>query len=288
MTYPLLTLSTPTDKQTVRINGFDNIESVSPNSIFVQAPSSSAGEYVLDVSHLSKTSVAFTYKLQGGSDDDGPFAPPPPPALQSRVPLLLRAAWKPAGDKLGLVLEYALNPAAAAAAVAHVQNLILVASYEGRATSAQSRPTCTHLRDKHMVYWRVPDAALAPGQWHKVVCRVSSGPAGAAAAAAAVEAGAELKPGRVEARWEYVPAAATPADVTLSRLEPAPAEGKGKEKAAAAAAAALGDDLAEEPEADPFADEQLTPQLTPQPGNAAKWVDVPLVTRVVSGKYEVV
>lgn len=191
------------------------------------------------------------------------------------MPLLLRTAWKPVGDKLGLVLEYSLNPALAGLSSPTdplpFQNLFLVATYEGRASAAQTRPPSTHLRDKHMVYWRIADSSLVPGEWHKLVCRIT------AAASPAGEQAPELKPGKVEARWEYVPPPRTDATdgagfITLSRLEEG-AEGKGKEKA-----------TGEDEEHDPFADEQLSPL----PSTTRSWVDVPLVRRVVSGKYEAV
>ena len=270
----------PADKETIRINNFTSLESIGPNRIFVQNASSleRADEFVLDVSHISRTSVGFTYRVH--SDDSNTSIPPP---LASRVPLLLRTAWKPVGDKLGLVLEYALNPALAglsgdassSASSLPFHNLFLVATYEGRASAAQTRPPSTHLREKHMVYWRVADAAgapLVPGEWHKMVCRITAVPSPAG------EPAPELKPGRVEARWEYVPPAAF-ADgegvISVSRLEEGAAEGKGKEKAT------------DVDEADPFADEQLSPMPSTDT-TRGKWVEVPLQRKVVSGKYEAV
>lgn len=225
------------------------------------------------MSHIARTSVGFTYRVH--SDD---AAVPPP--LASRVPLLLRTAWKPVGDKLGLVLEYSLNPALAGLASDPLpfQNLYLVATYEGRASSAQTRPPSTHLRDKHMVYWRVADASarLVPGEWHKLVCRISAAPSPAGEAAPE-----QLKPGRIEARWEYAPPAAmaesgdSTGTITLSKLEEG-AEGKGKEKA-----------TADSEDDDPFADEQLSPMPSTDAARG-RWVDVPLHRKVVSGKYEAV
>ena len=203
----------------------------------------------LDLSHISKTSTGFSYRVH----DD-----PEAPALADNVPLLIRPAWKPQGDKLGLLLQYSLNPACKLPGPVTLHNVVFVATYEGaRASGAQTKPSGTHLKDKHLVYWRVGDVTLT-SDTQKIVCRIIGAEK------------AEPKPGHVEARWEYTPTSgddgtAPASGISVSRLEET--KGKGKEDAFAD---------------DPFADDNLSPGLPA----AQKWGDIPLVRKLVSGKYE--
>lgn len=103
-----------------------------------------------------------------------------------------------------------------------------------------------------MVYWRLGDVTLSPGaDWQKIVCRVVG------------EQGAEPKPGNIEARWEFSPPMDAEASqtISLSRLE----EGKNKE--------------VESTDDDPFADAASS-------AAEGKWVDVPVVRKLLSGRYE--
>ena len=60
-----------------------------------------------------------------------------------RVPLLIYPAWKPQGDKLGLLLQYKLNPAFQLAGGREgnvtLHNVVLFATYEGKASGAQTK-----------------------------------------------------------------------------------------------------------------------------------------------------
>lgn len=168
--------------------------------------------------------------------------------MASKGPLLLRPAWKPQGDKLGLVLEYSLNPAYGYDPV-NFSNLILVAFYGGKAVSCQTKPTGTHLKEKSYVFWRLGDVSLS-NEWQKVVCRLVG-----------LE-GSTPEPDRVEARWE-VPGSS--AGISLSRLEAV----NGKEK---------------EESVDPFADEDAASPATVSP--TKNWHEIELARKLVSGKYE--
>jgi len=230
----------------VRINNFPALEVIGPNRIFVTNDTPDQAErFILDPSHIQKTSIAFSYRLHVEADT----------AAAEHVPIILNPVWKPQGDKLGLLLQYKLNPSfkfADGASSVLIHNLVFFTTYEGVATGAQTKPSGTHLKDKHLVYWRLADVTLkVGGDWEKIVCRIIGAP------------GVEPKPGSVEARWEISPTT-SPNGVTnvisVSRLE----ESKGKE------AEVVDED-------DPFADAQ------PADG---KWIDVPAVRKLVSGKYE--
>jgi len=246
---------------TIRINNFASLSAIGPNRILVNNVSTSPDEFTLDLSHLARPSPSFTYRLQTDNEDENLSAA----ALAPHCPLVIKPAWKPAGDKLGLVLQYRLNPACKLPSPVTLSNVFIFATYEGaRASGAQSKPASVHLKDKHIVYWKLGDVTLTE-EWGKILCRIVG------------EGGAEPRPGHVEARWEYVPPpppegsgqdAVVGSGISISRL----VEGKGKEKAV------------DEEEDDPFADDNG--RSTPSPRDARAWVDVPAVRKLASGKYE--
>jgi hypothetical protein len=205
-------------------------------------------QFTLDLSHLGKMATAFSYRVFAEDLEH----------LGQNAPLLLNPVWKPQGDKLGLLLQYNLNGASRFESPVTLHNVVFVATYEGKASVAQTKPSGTHLKEKHIVYWRLGDVTLTD-EVQKIVCRVVG-----------VD-GVPPTPGHVEARWEYaVPVeevAVGGASISLSRLQ----EGKGKGKEVA-------DD-------DPFADESQAAAATAAASDD-KWVDVPLARKIVSGRYE--
>ncbi|GAP86397.1 putative saff domain-containing protein [Rosellinia necatrix] len=236
--------ASPPSHLSIRVNNFSLLDSIGPNRIFVSNNSEHPDQFTLDTSHIQNTHIGFSYKLH--TDVNAP--------LSEHVPILLNPTWKPQGDKLGLLLQYKLNPSFSYAAKnlpIQLHNLVIFASYEGRASGAQTKPSGTHLKDKHLVYWRLGEVTLSPNaDWQKVVCRIVG------------EQGAEPQPGNIEARWEFTPPTDFEASqtISLSRFE----EGK-KET-----------DTIDD---DPFADvESSAPE--------SKWVDVPAVRRLLSGRYE--
>ncbi|KAI1657858.1 Muniscin C-terminal mu homology domain-containing protein [Daldinia decipiens] len=231
----------------IRINNFATLDVIGPNRIFVTNDTPEHPEqFTLDLSHLHKTSIGFSYRLHVDPDA----------TATEHVPVLVHPVWKPQGDKLGLLLQYKLNPAfklADGGSSVQVHNLVLFATYEGKASGAQTKPSGTHLKDKHLVYWRLGDVTLSPdADWQKIVCRIIG------------DQGVEPKPGAIEARWEvnlpssFVESASA---ISVSKFE----EGKSKE--------------VELTEDDPFADDTAAVE-------EGKWVDVPTVRKLVSGKYE--
>lgn len=208
------------------------------------------------MSHLAKPSPSFTYRVHA---DDAATS------LASQCPLALKPTWKPTGDKLGLLIQYRLNPASKVPRPTTLNNVIIFATYEGsRASGAQSKPASTHLKDKHVVYWRLGDISLSD-DWSKIVCRIIG------------EQNGEPKPGHIEARWEYSASGATTGDgemvgsgISISRA----VEDKGKGKA-------VDED---EEEDDPFADEKGP--ASPALKDSKTWVDVLTLRKLASGKYE--
>ncbi|ERS97541.1 hypothetical protein HMPREF1624_05710 [Sporothrix schenckii ATCC 58251] len=252
----------PTATTTIRINNFPLLESIGPNRIFVQN-TSSPDQFTLDTSHLqSKAAAAFTFRAHAEN----------PQSLAAHCPLAIKPVWKPMDDQLRLMFQYRLNPNSRLAPSGQpvvLRNVVFFATYEGRASTIASKPSGTHVKDRHLVYWRLPSVTLTAA-WSKIACAIR------------VEAGGAVpQPGNVEARWEYaVPAAATDADadessITISQLQPA-------------TTSALEE---EDEEQDPFADDSLpSPKTTNGAGagtGAPLWTDVPLARQIVSGsKYE--
>ncbi|EEY15122.1 conserved hypothetical protein [Verticillium alfalfae VaMs.102] len=219
------------ESESIRINNFPNLEVIGPNRIFVHNVSpEQPDQFTLNLSHLNKTATAFTYRVHDIAGSDAP-------SLAEHAPLLLRPV-KVSGPVT-------------------LHNVVFVVTYEGaRASGAQTKPSGTHLKEKQLVYWRLPELTLT-SEVHKIVCRIVGAENG------------EPKPGHVEARWEYTPAEGTAlgSGISVSRLEES--KGKGKDVAAT--------------EDDPFADEELNSPALPAD---QRWVDVPLARKVVSGRYE--
>lgn len=201
------------------------------------------GEYTIDLSHLSKTTVAFRYKVHIDETN-----------LTAHVPMIIKPAWRPQGDKLGVVVEYCLNLAFSPFPIT-LHNFVLIVSYEGgKAAGCQTKPTGIHVKEKSLVYWRIGDVVLDE-KMQKIIGRLVGAE------------GAELKPSLIEARWEFQSAAGQPngSGLGISKLN----MGKGKEKE----------------EIDPFADESLaspTAALTPE----GHWVPIESARKIVSGKYD--
>ncbi|KAF7890302.1 hypothetical protein EAF00_008617 [Botryotinia globosa] len=200
--------------ETIRINNFPALEAIGPNRTFIHPVSAEkSDEFTVDLASVShKTSAAFTYRVHIDDKDMAGYSP-----------LLLKPAWKPVGDKLGLIIEYALNPAFSSDAITF-NNLVIVGKYTGAgAAVCKSKPSGTHYRDKSAIVWRLGDVTLGH-EWHKMSALFSGSD------------GAVQQPGHAEARWE-VQRPISGSGISISRLEAA----KGAE------------------ESDPFADESLAP-----------------------------
>lgn len=229
----------------IRINNFPTLEAISQDRTFIQQVSAEKpDEYTVDLASIaSKSSVAFTYRVHVDETTMG-----------SQGPLIIKSSWKQQADKLGLIIEYSLNPAFSSEPVTF-NNLVLVGIYQGaRATGCQTKPTGTHLKEKLLVYWRLGDVTLTQ-EPHKLVCRFTG------AERAVPEAG------HIEARWEINTTSHSPtgSGISISRFESS--KGKAKEE----------DD-------DPFADESGASQAATAP--LGQWAEIAMHKKLVSGKYE--
>ncbi|KAH7118930.1 Muniscin C-terminal mu homology domain-containing protein [Dendryphion nanum] len=172
----------PFGTESIRLDNFPVLEKVAPNPAFIEQSSENPGNYTVDLSKITKTSVAFHYQVHLDSSN-----------LSSFAPLVLAPAWRPEAMQTSVLLHYSLNPNynLGDAGSITLRNLILVLRLEpgSKAKSCQSKPPGTFSRDKGLIYWRLGDVTLVKDQPAQTM-RVRFLTEG------------EAKPGNSEARWE--------------------------------------------------------------------------------------
>lgn len=170
--------SAGTTNDTIRLENFSALEKVAPNPTFVsQITTDKAGEYTIDLSSISRASVAFKYQVSIT-----------PAILSAQAPMLLTPAWKIEPTQSSVILTYAANPALKAPVT--LTNVLLAVHLDGgRASSCLSKPSGTFSKERNMIYWRLDELTLTPG-------------APAQKLLARFQTEGEGKAGRVEARWE--------------------------------------------------------------------------------------
>ena len=274
--------STP-ETETIKLLGFQGLEKVAPNPLFIN-PTSQDGEYDVDVKHiLSRTSVSFKYQVHLTN-------------AAISAPLTLVPAFKSSPDNHTtlIMLSYVLNPAFVATSVTNsdnqssstssesqpselsLANVIIILHIDpsaGRVARCQLSAGGHYMRDRNLIYWRLGDVKLS-----------RSAPANVLRAKLITDLGGEaVIPANAEARWEVVGEQGVGSGVGLVRREERIAE-----------------DEAEE--VDPFADEAKnegaesdgdgekgkdgdTEQGKKKEKEKVAWVDVHRVMRVRSGSY---
>ena len=174
----------PFGTENIRLDNFTVLEKVAPNPAFIEPVAENPGTYSVDLSKITRTSVAFHYQVHLESNN-----------LASFAPIILSPAWKPEATQTSVILHYSLNPAfeLGDATSVTLQNLVLVVRLEPgvKTTSCQSKPAGTFSRDKALIYWRLGDVALTRDQ-----------PAQSVRARFFTDG--EAKPGNSEARWEII------------------------------------------------------------------------------------
>jgi hypothetical protein len=172
----------PFGTESVRLENFPVLEKVAPNPAFIEQVHDSPGTYTVDLSRITKTSVAFHYQLHIENDN-----------VAALAPLIISPLWKTEPSQASAILNYSLNPKfnLGRATSVTIRNLVLVVRLEpgSKATSCQSKPSGTFSRDKGLIYWRLGDVTFSKEQPTQTI-RVRFSTEG------------EAKPGNVEARWE--------------------------------------------------------------------------------------
>lgn len=168
--------------ESIRLENFPVLEKVAPNPAFISQIPSKSGEYSVNLSPISRTTVAFKYQVH--LEDSN---------LAAHAPMVLTPSWKVEPTQASVILSYNFNPAFASAAKRSVslKNVVVMINIENsKAVSCQSKPVGTFSKEKSMIYWKLGDITLdgyAAGP-QKLLARFATE--------------SEAKAGSVEVRWE--------------------------------------------------------------------------------------
>lgn len=168
--------------ENIRLENFPVLEKVAPNPTFISQIPSRSGEYSVNVSQVSRPSVAFKYQVH--LEDS---------SLAAHAPVSITPSWKIQPTQASVILTYAFNPAFSSPAKRSVslKNVVVFISVENaKALSCQSKPQGIFSKERSLIYWKLGDMTLdgyaeAP---QKLLARFSTE--------------GEAKPGSVETRWE--------------------------------------------------------------------------------------
>lgn len=175
--------------ETIRLDNFPVLEKVAPNPSFISQIPSKSGEYSVNVSQVSRPSVAFKYQVH--LEDS---------SLAAHAPVSITPSWRIQPTQSSVILTYAFNPAFSSPAKRSVslKNVVIFVGIENaKALSCQSKPQGIFSKERSLIYWKLGDMTLdgyaeAP---QKLLARFSTE--------------GEAKPGIVEMRWEISGDAAT-------------------------------------------------------------------------------
>ena len=179
LSYNPASFSSPFDTQKIRLEKFSSLEKVAPNPAFITPSTDTEGEYTVNLSGLGKAQVAFKY--QARLDENSSLAP-----------ILLAPALRPEPNQFSAIIQYSLNPNFALNGRESItlSNVTIAFTLEGaKASSCQSKPAGTLVREKNLIYWQLNDLTLTPGTApQKLVVRFATDSAATG--------------GSVESRWE--------------------------------------------------------------------------------------
>ncbi|KAI9830840.1 MAG: hypothetical protein M1819_005365 [Sarea resinae] len=165
----------------LRLENFEVLEKVAPNPTIITPSVDKAGEYTVDLSHITRTSVGFKYQLH--IDDT---------SLNTHCPITPTLSWKVEPTQTSVILNYSLNPSFGSAEQRSItlQNVVFVINLEGApASHCLSKPVGTFSKGRSLIYWRLGDITLEKdAQPKRMLARFTTE--------------SEARPGHVEVRWE--------------------------------------------------------------------------------------
>ena len=171
-----------TNSETIRLENFPVLEKVAPNPAFITELPSRNGEYSVDLSQISRTAVAFKYKVHLEES-----------YLAAHAPFTLTPVWKIEPTQASVILNYAFNSAFASPIKRSVtlKNVMVFITIENsKALACRSKPVGTFSKEKSTIYWKIGDLTL------------DSYAEGPEKLRAQFSTESEAKPGAVEVRWE--------------------------------------------------------------------------------------
>lgn len=211
-------LSAPFGTESIRLDNFSVLEKVAPNPSFVEGVNEKPGFYSINLSNITRTTVAFKYQVHHET----------PSAAAKHVPLMLTSQWKVEPTQASTILSYKLHPdfqlpeGTTSITLANVAIVIHLDPSGARPTNCKSSNGGVFARERNAAFWRLGEVTL-----------VKDAPVQQLRARFFTEG--EAKPGAAEARWELT-------------MEPGSGLGSGLD------VSALTEGAAKE-ESDPFADE---------------------------------
>ena len=230
--------------ESVRLENFHVLEKVALNPTTVSSVPDKSGEYMVKLSQLTRTTIAFKYQLHLSESN-----------IATHVPIILAPSWKIEPHQTSVILHYSLNPSfrLPAGGKLNFHHVTFIIHLEGaRASGCQSKPVGTFSKERSLIFWRLGDVTLEAGATPvKLLARFTTA--------------TEAKPGSVDARWEISgdAAAGLGSQLRLSQLESSTNERESTNGS----------------QDDPFADDSRAAVSRPT------WKEVPVVRRLVSGKY---
>lgn len=174
--------SSPSGFEDIRLENFPVLEKVAPNPTFITQTQSRSGDYSVNLSLISRPTVAFKYQVHLEE-----------PNLASHAPMVLAPVWKIEPTQTSVIVNYSFNPSFVSPMKRSVmlKNVTVIISIENaKALSCLSKPIGTFSKEKSTIYWKLGDVYLdgyaeSP---QKLLARFNTE--------------SEAKPGNVEVRWE--------------------------------------------------------------------------------------
>lgn len=174
--------SSPSGFENIRLENFPVLEKVAPNPTFITQTKAQSGDYSVNLSLISRTTVAFKYQVHLEESN-----------LASHAPMALAPVWRIEPTQTSVIVNYSFNPSFVSPTKRSVslKNVTVIVSIENaKALSCLSKPIGTFSKEKSTIYWKLGDVYLdgyaeSP---QKLLARFSTD--------------SEAKPGSVEVRWE--------------------------------------------------------------------------------------
>lgn len=165
----------------IRLENFAVLEKVAPNPTFITQLPNRSGEYTVDLSHLTRTAVAFKYQVHLEEAN-----------LARHAPVILTPVWKVEPTQTSVMLSYHYNPAfdSANRSVALHKVVVIINIENARAVACRSKPAGQFSKEKNLIYWKLGDVNLVEdtGVPQRLLARFATE--------------TEAKAGSVEVRWE--------------------------------------------------------------------------------------
>lgn len=181
-------LDAPFGQETILLDNFSSLEKVAPNPAFIEPVSDKAGQFTVDLSHVTKTVVAFKYQVHLAEGSHS-----------SHVPLLLTSDYRVETTQTLAKVQYSLNTAFVEAlpessfpfTLSGVVIILHLDPTGAKAKSCNAKPaeSLVFRKAENLIYWKLGDVTFTKENTpQKLVAQFKTD--------------GEAKVGNVEARWE--------------------------------------------------------------------------------------